>query len=311
MNAPPTNHVELFRYLRSVVDTTEQSRDPYPKFVLVEAYWHLGRIIVETEQAGTERADYGIHLIELLSQRLTESFGKGYSLPNMWRFKQFYLAYPILSNKGRELPDLRQHLRTELVWSHYRLLMQIKNLQERAFYMQQAADERWTVKLLQKLVRSRYYYQAALGQDQLLATTKKVVTATNPSHRLTSAQPQSLRTQVANLKKTLLERYVGYAFVAQRQFISSDGQDKWIDLVFFHLLLQRFVLVQFAEHNPANSASFAQLVDAYFSKQPPTISKPPVGLLVNNEGTVRLTTVSFESGLPADESALLPLTAAP
>ena len=124
MSTPEPEYTELFRYLRSLVDTTQKSHDPHPQFALVEAYWHVGRIVVETEQDGQERADYGIHLIEMLSQRLTQSFGKGYSLPNLWRFKQFYLAFPILSTNGRELANLRQHLRTELKWSHYRLLMQ-------------------------------------------------------------------------------------------------------------------------------------------------------------------------------------------
>ena len=86
--------VELFRYLRTLVDSAEASRGPFPKFALVEAYWHIGRIIVEIEQQGQQRADYGIHLIETLSQQLTDVFGKGYSLPNMWRFKQFFFGIP-------------------------------------------------------------------------------------------------------------------------------------------------------------------------------------------------------------------------
>ncbi|MFD2934706.1 DUF1016 N-terminal domain-containing protein [Spirosoma flavum] len=297
--------LELFRYLRTLVDTDQQKRDPFPQFALVEAYWHLGRIIVETEQAGAERADYGIHLIEILSQRLIQEFGKGYSLPNMWRFKQFYLAFPILSTDGRELINLRKQLRTELCWSHYRLLMQLDNLQERSFYLNQAADERWTVRFMQKLIRSRYYFQTALGQGQILADTKKILPSGSPSQSLTS-QLFSLRTRVANVKKLLLERYVGYAFVAQRQFISLAGQDRWIELVFFHIGLQRFILVQFSEHDPASLALFTQLLDIYFAKQPPTVTKPPLGLLIDSEGRARQMTVSFETGLSADETAVLP-----
>ncbi|AUD06104.1 PDDEXK nuclease domain-containing protein [Spirosoma pollinicola] len=304
MDTSSTTHLELFRYLRTLVDTVNQGRETYPKFALVEAYWHIGRIVVETEQAGTERADYGIHLIEQLSERLTVTFGPGYSLPNIWRFKQFYLAFPILSTNGRELPNLQQHLRIELCWSHYRTLMKLKNLQERAFYLNQAADQGWTVKLTQKLIRARYYFQTALGQDQLLENPKKISAAPPP---LKEVATLSLRTRLASIKKTLLERHVGYAFVAQRQFISLDGKDNWIELVFFHIILQRFVLVQPGEVGPTSSAAMTRLLDAYFTKQPSAITKPPVGLVIDLQGRVNLHTASFETGLALEEQVLIPL----
>ena len=297
----PQPSVALYEYLRSVVDTATTTSLPYPQFALVEAYWHIGRIIVEIEQSGQQRADYGIHLIEHLSDQLTANYGKGYSLANMWRFKQFFLAFPILSTKRRELPNLREHLRIELAWSHYRLLMPLKNLQERAFYLNQAADERWNVRLLQKLIRSRYYYQTALGQDQLLANPKKIVSS--PTF---SVESGSSRTRLAQVKKLLLERYVGYAFVAQRQFISVNGQDHWIELLFFHIVLQRYVLIQLGEHDPGQLAFYVQLLDTYFSKQPSTVTQPPIGLLINNQGQVKWLTVSFENILAIEEAAVLP-----
>lgn len=302
-----SDHVELFRYLRTLVDTAEQTRDPYPKFALVEAYWHIGRIIVETEQDGQERADYGIHLIESLSQQLTQAFGKGYSLPNMWRFKQFFLAFQILSTNGRELINLRQHLRIELSWSHYRFLMQLENKQERAFYVHQAADERWTVRMLQKLVRSRYYYQTALGEDQLLADTRKLgTTDPTPLSQRVSAVGGTPRTRLATIRKILLERHVGYAFVSQRQFISVAGQDRWIELVFFHYVLNRFILVQLAEHDPGSTTILRQLIDTYLDKQTATISKPPIGLLINQAAHVKVVTASAELVLSPNEDASLP-----
>ena len=313
MNAtspPPTEHVELFRYLRTLVDTAEQAREPYPKFALVEAYWHIGRIIVETEQAGQARADYGIHLIELLSQQLGQAFGKGYSLPNMWRFKQFFLAFQILSTNGREFVSLRQHLRTELTWSHYRVLMQLGNLAERAFYLQQAADERWTVRFMQRLIRTRYYYQVALGEHQLLGAKEPGVGGATSGYAASalSAIGGTPRTRLANIKKMVLERYVGFAFVAQRQFISVAGQDRWAELVFFHYLLNRFVLIQLGEHDPASRAALAQLVDAYVVRQPPGLLTLPIGLLVDQKGLIMHITSSQEQGLSVEETSMLPLS---
>lgn len=311
MQPSPPEYIELFRYLRSIVNTEKRIADPNAHFAMVEAYWHIGRIVVETEQDGQERADYGIHLIEQLSQRLTQEFGKGYSLPNMWRFKQFYLAFPILSTRGRELPDLRKHLRIELRWSHYRLLMQLENLSERAFYIQRAADEGWTIRILQRLINSRYYYQTALGESHFLAGVKKI-SASSPDQssptRPTINKSLPLRTRLANIKKSLLEQYVGYAFVAQRQYISTLGQENWAELVFFHFIINRFILIHLDEHDPAGIAHGKRLLDGYVTKQPPTIDKMPVGLLVNQVGAVKILTTSQESALPFDEDCVLPRT---
>ena len=310
MEAPEsTQPIELFRYLRTLINSAEASRGPFPKFALVEAYWHIGRIIVEIEQQGQQRADYGIHLIETLSQQLTATFGKGYSLPNMWRFKQFFLAFPILSTNGREFTGLRQFLRNELCWSHYRMLMQLENIQERAFYIQQAADERWTVRFMQRMIRTRYYYQVGLGEMQLMPANEML--AAKPGKRLTptptlSAVGGTARTRLASVKKILLEQYVGYAFVAQRQYVSVAGQDRWAELVFFHFVLNRFVLVQLGEHDPATTAQLRLLLDSYVSRQPLTVDKQPIGLLISQNGGVKIQTSSQESTLPPDEESTLP-----
>jgi predicted nuclease of restriction endonuclease-like (RecB) superfamily len=306
-----THSVELFRYLRTLVDSAEASRSSHPKFALVEAYWHIGQIVVEIEQQGQQRADYGIHLIESLSQKLTEAFGQGYSLPNMWRFKQFFLAFQILSTNGREFEKLHKYLRVELCWSHYRILMQLKNLAERTFYMQQAADEQWTVRFMQRMVRTRYYYQVGLGERRLLADDSDSSKRLGQQQSQTSAPTLSAiggtpRTRLASIRKILLEQYVGYAFVAQRQFVSVAGQDRWVELVFFHYVLNRFVLIQLGEHDPTDTAQFQLMLDGYASKQPPTIDKPPIGFLLNKLGQIHIITSSSETVLPADELLTLP-----
>lgn len=301
--------IELFRYLRTLVDNAETARNPYPKFALVEAYWHIGRIIVEIEQHGQQRADYGIHLIETLSQNLTEAFGKGYSLPNMWKFKQFFLAFPILSTNGRELTNLRQHLRTELCWSHYRILMQLNDLQERAFYIQQAADERWPVKFMQRMIDTRYYHQVALGGQELLPSSPRSTNKSTPQLSpapTPSAVGGTARTRLATIKKILLERHVGYAFVAQRQFISVAGKDRWAEIVFFHFVLNRFVLVELGEHDPVTTTQFRLLLDGYVAKQPSAVDKLPIGFLVNQAGVVKIQTTSHEPAMPTDEEIILP-----
>ena len=301
--------VELFRYLRTLVDTAEASRDRFPKFALVEAYWHIGRIVVEIEQHGQTRADYGIHLIESLSQQLSDTYGKGYGLSNMWRFKQFFLAFQILATEGREFEQLRQHLRAELYWSHYRLLMQLDDPQERNFYIQQAADQRWTVTFMQRMIKNRYYHKSALNEQNLLPVLPDSTGKSTRRVTLTptlSVSSNKARTRLSGIKKIVLERYVGYAFVAQRQFVSVAGQDQWVELVFFHYVLNRFILVQLGEHDPATTTHLRSLLDSYSIKQPPTIDKPPVGLLINQSGVVMIQTTSQEPVLAPDQEAVLP-----
>lgn len=301
-------YTELHAFLRQLVSPTLQPTR-YAEFAKVEAYWHIGRIIVETEQAGQVRADYGIHLVEELADRLTKNFGRGYGVTNLWRFKQFYLAFQILPTQWRELPSLRNTLRQELTWSHYRLLMQLTNSQERAFYLQQAADEQWSVRLLQKLIRSRYYFQIAKGENTFpdKQQISKLTTTANDSEKDTK-NTQHRRTRVANLKKVLLERYVGYAFIGQRQYVSVEGQDYWIDLVFYQVVLQRYLLIQLAEHDPAATARFRELADTYKAKLPPGTTSLPIGLLVNKKGIVKIITSANELSVQEEFTRQLPTT---
>ena len=189
--------------------------------------------------------------------------------------------------------------------------MQLENLQERAFYIQQAANEQWTVRFMQRMIRTRYYYQVGLGEMQLVPTNDST-SAAMPVKRLASAPTLSAvggtaRTRLANIKKMLLEQYVGYAFVAQRQYVSVAGQDRWVELVFFHFVLNRFVLVQLGETDPATVAQFRMLLDGYIARQPPTVDKQPIGLLVNQNGGVKIQTSSQETVLPLDDQSALPV----
>lgn len=121
-----------------------------------------------------------------------------------------------------------------------------------------------------------------------------------------SAVGGTVRTRLVSIKKILLEKYVGYAFVAQRQYVSVAGQDRWAELVFFHFVLNRFVLVQLGEHDPATTTQLRLLLESYVGRQPSTVDKQPVGMLVNQNGGVKIQTGSQEIALPSDEDLTLP-----
>jgi predicted nuclease of restriction endonuclease-like (RecB) superfamily len=188
--------------------------------------------------------------------------------------------------------------------------MQLDNLQERAFYIQQSADEGWTVRFMQRMIRTGYYHQVALGSQELIGSDR--AKSGNGLARRGSAAPTlstiggTARTRLASIRRLLLERYVGYAFVAQRQFVSVGGAERWAELVFFHFVLNRFILIQLGHHDPTTTAQFRLLLDAYIARQPPTVTSQPIGFLIDPNGLVKIQTTSYEPVLPAEEESTLP-----
>jgi hypothetical protein len=122
---------------------------------MVPAYWKVGRLIVEEEQRGKARAEYGKGLIKGLSSRLTADFGRGYDQSNVWNMRAFYLAYPKIDA-----------LRRELTWTHYRLLLRLEKQQARAFYEIEAANSRWSTRELNRQINSLLFERLALSRDR-------------------------------------------------------------------------------------------------------------------------------------------------
>lgn len=291
----PDSLIELHQFLRQLVSVDETTIRGEPDFARVEAYWHIGRIIVETEQQGQDRADYGVQLIESLSQELTHHYGKGYKTSNMWWFRQFYLAFPILHALRGELGNLRQHLRTELAWTHYRLLLTIDNQQERHFYLHNAANEGWSYRTLSRLMKSRYYYQVALGEDQLLTTelTPKKVSTTGKH-----------RSRVAQARRSLLNQH-GWALVSR----VASGLPMTVvkpDILFYHYQLHRFIGLWVNESTPALTEQIRQQLAAWKQHQETEATSFPLALLMKKDNSVQLITTSATSPLSDSELQQLP-----
>jgi hypothetical protein len=138
---------------------------------MVEAYWEIGRIIVEEEQAGKQRADYGKRLIEEVSERLKLDFGKGFDRSNLRHMRAFFLTYPI-----------RDALRRELSWTHYCLLLRVDSPEARAFYEAEAINARWSTRELERQINSLLFDRLALSRDHkgVLALAEKGHDIQNP-----------------------------------------------------------------------------------------------------------------------------------
>ena len=219
---------------------------------MVEAYWKLGKRIVEEEQQGQVRADYGKQLLKSLSKVLTEEFGKGFSVGSLYYYRQFYLTFPeIFATPWRILS-----------WSHYKRLMQVSDAKARVWYLKEAAEQMWSYRTLDRNIGSQYYHRLLLSQHKdVVEKEMKTLTRSyqednlefikNPTvAEFIGLSPNSDFTEtdlesaiIGNLQRFLLELGKGFSFVARQKLVRTEKRDYFIGLVFYNYLLKCFVLV--------------------------------------------------------------------
>lgn len=223
---------------------------------MVQAYWLVGKRIVEEEQQGEAKAAYGKRVIKSLSAALQAEFGKGFSERNIENMRAFYLQYPIPQTVSAELqtPDF------QLSWSHYQMLLRVENKEERAFYAIEAAQNNWSLRELKRQFDSALYLRLALSTDKAdikkLAHEGQIIQkpqdAVKDPYILEFLQLQEHSRYSENdlenalidkLEHFLLELGKGFTFVARQKRISFDERHFYIDLVFYNRLLRCFVLI--------------------------------------------------------------------
>lgn len=237
--------------VKEILENARQKAYTAVNSAMVEAYWLVGKYIVEEEQNGQERAEYGTYLLKILSLELSKSFGKGFDERELRKIRQLYLTFPI-----------RDTMRPELGWSHYRLLIRVSNPDARNYYFREAADNTWTVRTLDRNISTQYYERLLLSQIE--APVKAEMTAKTADYQAdkfefiknpsvleflnlpanTGFTEKELERAIINhLQQFLLELGKGYAFVAQQQRMRTENKDYFIDLVFYNFILKCFVLI--------------------------------------------------------------------
>ncbi|MEY8607265.1 DUF1016 domain-containing protein [Muribaculaceae bacterium Isolate-007 (NCI)] len=267
--------------IKAIVYTAKQKAYQAADLFQVAANWLVGRRIVEQEQHGQERAQYGKHIVELASEALTAEFGKGYSVVNIKSFRKFYLTFNNLligqtpsAQSGNDLTikgqsvsaelELAKMLPSNLSWSHYERLMRIKNEDERDWYMREAAEESWSVRTLNRNIGSQYYnrlLQTPESKRGEVIDEMKRLTADyqkdrhkflrNPvvaeflgfSQDAAYSETNLESAIIDHLQKFILELGKGFAFVARQQRIKTDMGEYYIDLVFYNYILKCFLLI--------------------------------------------------------------------
>ena len=218
--------------------------------------WQIGRRIVEEEQNGKERADYGTQLLKALSQQLVSDIGKEYNVRNLWYYKQFYLSFP-----DWQIVNACVH---NLKWTHIRSILRVNDSEARLWYLKEASEQMWSTRTLDRNVASQYYYrllQTSNEHKEEVENEMKTLTkgyADSPamfikspmvteflglSRDMSFSESELESAIITHLQKFLMEMGKGYDFVERQQHIITDTQDYYIDLVFYNYLMKCFVLI--------------------------------------------------------------------
>ena len=235
-----TQNDNLYQSVKNILQTARDNAYRQVNFIMVEAYWNIGKQIVEEEQNGKDRAEYGSYLIKELSSRLTSEFGKGFTASNLKMMRQFYLAFPI----GHTLCD-------QLSWSHYRLIMRLDNPQARLWYMEESAKANWSVRALERQIGTFYYEriisskekqpaiaEATSNTKDLQLTPKDIIKDPYVLEFLDLKQNSAFYESglesalIEKIQEFLLELGRGFAFVARQKSVKTETSDFYIDLVF-------------------------------------------------------------------------------
>jgi predicted nuclease of restriction endonuclease-like (RecB) superfamily len=253
----PQSPTDLYHSIATILRAARANAYRAINFTMVEAYWNVGRTIVEDEQRGESRAEYGAAVLKNLAARLTAEFGKGFTETNLKYFRQFYQAFP-----PRGGSEIGHTLCDQLNWSHYRLLMRVESVDARAWYLKEAVEQNWSVRALERQINSLYYQRLLLSKDKnpvidemqqntasMSSTPKDFIKDPYVLEFLGIPDPHSFREAdleqaiIDKLQAFMLELGKGFAFVGRQHRVSTETKDFYVDLVFYNYILKCFVLV--------------------------------------------------------------------
>lgn len=238
----------FYEQIRSILETARNQAYSAANSAMVQAYWSIGKSIVE-QQGKSERAEYGRQLLQELSKQLTHDFGKGFTASNLRNMRQFYLTF---SNCYA--------LRSNLSWTHYRMLMRVENEKARNFYLEECEKANWSTRQLERQINSFFYERLLSSRDK--EAVGKEIHSLEPAKKpedvihdpyvlefLGTKQSADFYEKdlesalIGELQNFLLELGRGFSFVARQKHINLDGEHFYIDLVFYNYILKCFVLI--------------------------------------------------------------------
>ncbi len=278
-------------------------------------YWHIGKRIFEHEQEGKDRADYGKYLTQYLAKALEPDFGSGFSRRQIELFRQFYRVFPIANA-----------LRSQLSWTQYRLLMRLDLDEQREFYMAETIKNNWTSRQLERQVFTNLYERLLLSNDKesVLAVARREKMPSDAKEiikdpmvleflglkRESAYYEKDLEGAIiGHLQEFLLELGNGFSFVARQKRIHIEGDEFFVDLVFYNRLLQSFVIIEIKTHKLTHQdiGQLQMYVNYYDRIEKLPHEHPTIGILLcasKNDAVVKFTLPERQKQIVASQYEL-------
>lgn len=305
---------QFYEIIKRILSEARSKVYQTANFAMVEAYWNIGKSIVE-QQGGEEKAEYGARLIVELSRQMTNDFGKGFTVSNLKNMRQFYLTFP-----------KSYALRSELSWTHYRLLMRVENENARQFYTEEAIKSNWSTRQLERQISS-FFYERLLSSQNKEGVSKEIkelepgkapediirdpyvleFLGLNPNDDFYESDLEEAL--ITHLQKFLLELGRGFSFVARQKRITFDGRHFRIDLVFYNYILKCFVLIdlKIGDLTHQDLGQMQMYVHYYERELMNEGDNPPIGIVLcadKSESVVKYTLPENETQIFASKYKL-------
>ena len=280
--------------IKKILKNARQKAYTAVNSAMVEAYWEIGRRIVEEEQNGKERAEYGKEILQNLSKELTEEFGKGYSYRTLREIRQFYLMFSDFE-KWRTVS-------AKLTWSHFQKVLRVSDEKARIFYLMEAAENMWSVRTLDRNISTLYYNRIVASidkktvEDEMKEKIKSLQTEEfikNPvvlefldlPTNMSYTESQLEKALTDDIQKFMMELGKGFAFVERQQHIRTENSDFYIDLVFYNYILKCFVIVELKTEKLTHQdiGQLDMYVRMYDDLKKQENDNPTIGLLLCTE----------------------------
>ena len=248
------NSTNVIADVKQIIELVREKTYSSVNTLMIQSNWMIGKRIVEEEQGGVARAEYGKSLLKNLAEELVPIYGNAYSVRRLQDYRQFYLDFRDIESWHSRVPNL--------TWTHYRELLAVSDKDARLWYMEEASKEMWSVRTLHRNISSQYYNRLLLSQaKEQVINEMKQITAVSQGDKLEFIKnpvvaeflglaPNSKFTEseleeaiINHLQNFILELGKGFAFVARQQHIRTDMGDFYIDLVFYNYILKCFMLI--------------------------------------------------------------------
>ena len=284
-------NLEFFKDLKTIIEESRKTVVKHVNVIMIQTYWNIGKRIVEEEQKGNLKAEYGSRLLKEISKELTNEFGRGFSKSNLFSMRKFFIEYPKF-----------QTVSGKLSWSHYLLLLAISDKSERAFYEHECENSNWSVRALERQIDSALYQRLLLSKgevnkERVLELSQKGITYNTPYsfikdpmvvEFLCLPEEKSIiesdfeKALIEHIEDFLLELGRGFMFVGSQQRISIAGMNYYVDMVFYNKILRAYVLIDLKINKlkPENFGQMNMYINYYKNEVNDELDQDPIGIIL-------------------------------